>query len=168
MRRTVAIMIAVGLLGGCSKPRPERGNVEPTFHQQSRNLAPVPRLQPAIDPRSSEAAELLVGGFVNLLNQGRFGDAYMLLGPGALPRAQFETDFASFSNLKVKADAPNDQEGAAGSIYLSIPLTISGRLSGRDVKRHATAIARRVNDVPGSTEAQRRWHIERIDWNRAD
>jgi hypothetical protein len=24
-------------------------------------------------------------------------------------------------------------------------------------------ILRRVNDVPGSTEAQRRWHIERID-----
>jgi hypothetical protein len=21
-----------------------------------------------------------------------------------------------------------------------------------------------VNDVPGSTEAQRHWHIERIDW----
>jgi hypothetical protein len=25
-------------------------------------------------------------------------------------------------------------------------------------------ILRRVNDVPGSTEPQRRWHIERIDW----
>ena len=25
-------------------------------------------------------------------------------------------------------------------------------------------ILRRVNDVPGSTEAQRRWHIERIEW----
>jgi hypothetical protein len=25
-------------------------------------------------------------------------------------------------------------------------------------------VLRRVNDVPGSTEAQRRWHIERIDW----
>jgi hypothetical protein len=24
-------------------------------------------------------------------------------------------------------------------------------------------VVRRVNDVPGSTEAQRRWHIERID-----
>jgi hypothetical protein len=23
---------------------------------------------------------------------------------------------------------------------------------------------RRVNDVPGSTGEQRRWHIERIDW----
>jgi hypothetical protein len=26
-------------------------------------------------------------------------------------------------------------------------------------------VLRRVNDVPGSTEAQRRWHIERIDWS---
>jgi hypothetical protein len=28
-------------------------------------------------------------------------------------------------------------------------------------------ILRRVNDVPGSTEAQRRWHIERIELNAA-
>ena len=28
-------------------------------------------------------------------------------------------------------------------------------------------ILRRVNDVPGSTEAQRHWHIERIDSYRA-
>jgi len=28
-------------------------------------------------------------------------------------------------------------------------------------------ILRRVNDVPGSTEAQRRWHIERIELKAA-
>jgi hypothetical protein len=27
----------------------------------------------------------------------------------------------------------------------------------------AKMILRRVNDVPGSTEAQRRWHIERVE-----
>ena len=31
-------------------------------------------------------------------------------------------------------------------------------------RRPADIILRRVNDVPGSTEAQRRWHIERIEW----
>jgi len=24
-----------------------------------------------------------------------------------------------------------------------------------------------VNDVPGSSEAQRRWHIERIEWDKS-
>ena len=59
-----------------------------------------------------------------------------------------------------------DPEGAAGSIYVSVPLTLSGRKDGRAANRSARAVLRRVNDVPGSTEAQRHWHIERIDWDR--
>jgi hypothetical protein len=34
---------------------------------------------------------------------------------------------------------------------------------GPDFRRPANIILRRVNDVPGSTEAQRRWHIERVE-----
>jgi hypothetical protein len=30
----------------------------------------------------------------------------------------------------------------------------------------ATVTLRRVNDVDGSTQAQRRWHIERIEWGK--
>jgi len=106
-----------------------------------------------------------VRGFVRLLNGGRFGDAYMLLGPSAAPRAEFDQRFAGYRHLRVTAGDAGDQDGAAGSIYLSIPLTVSGEVDDKNVERHATAILRRVNDVPGSTEGQRRWHIERIDWN---
>lgn len=167
MNRTMAAMTAVALISGCSKPRPEQAKVGPTAARQSPAPAPVPQMKPAIDPKSSEAAELLVRGFVKLLNQDRLDDAYMLLGPNAQPRAQFQSDFGHYRNLRVKMGGASDQEGAAGSIYLSVPLDISGQLNGRDVERRATAIVRRVNDVPGSTEAQRRWHIERIDWNGA-
>jgi hypothetical protein len=44
-------------------------------------------------------------------------------------------------------------------------VTFYGKKNGSgDYRRTATVTVRRVNDVPGSTEAQRRWHIERIDW----
>ncbi|MES2326025.1 MAG: hypothetical protein V4499_01665 [Pseudomonadota bacterium] len=122
-------------------------------------LAPV---RPAIDPKSVQAAEELVRGLVRLINSGRFDDAYMLLGAGAPPRTEFDRDLAGFT--RVTQGAAGNQEGAAGSIYVSIPLSFSGP-GGR--KRGATAVLRRVNDVPGSTEAQRRWHIERIDWTPA-
>jgi hypothetical protein len=58
---------------------------------------------------------------------------------------------------------PGGQEGAAGSSYISIPVQVAGHLNGKHVDRPITLIMRRVNDVPGSTEAQRRWHIDRID-----
>jgi hypothetical protein len=60
---------------------------------------------------------------------------------------------------------PGDSEGAAGSIYITDPVVFYGkRKSGVEFRRGADVILRRVNDVPGSTEAQRRWHIERIEW----
>jgi hypothetical protein len=123
-----------------------------------------PEAKPTVDPKGAEAAAALVSGFADLLNAGKFNDAYMLLGPNAPPRADFDRQFSRYSHLKVTVGKPGDQEGAAGSIYLSVPLTVSGDLDGKHSTRSATAIMRRVNDVPGSTEAQRRWHIERIDW----
>jgi hypothetical protein len=33
-----------------------------------------------------------------------------------------------------------------------------------EFRRNADVVLRRVNDVPGSTEVQRRWHIERVEW----
>ena len=120
--------------------------------------------QPTVDPKSTEAATELVRDFADLLNQRKFDEAYMLLGPGAPPRAEFDKQFSGYSTLHVAVGIPGQQEGAAGSIYLSVPLTVSGSADGTHANRSATAILRRVNDVPGSTDAQRRWHIERIDW----
>ena len=48
------------------------------------------------------------------------------------------------------------QEGAAGSLYYSVPVTIADgprTLAGE-------VVLRRVNDVPGATAEQLRWHIE--------
>lgn len=159
---------------------PQRQPQQPTGNQTSpvvpapsappvvtNTPAPAPEATakaPVTDPKSTQAAADLVQGFVELLNQRKFDEAYMLLGPGAPPRAGFDRRFSSYSDLKVTAGAPGDQEGAAGSIYLSIPLTVSGTADGKHRSRSATAVLRRVNDVPGSTEAQRHWHIERIDW----
>ena len=123
---------------------------------------PFAAVRRAIDPTSMQAAEDLVRGLVRLINAGKFDEAYMLLGPGAPSRAEFDREFAGYT--KVTDGAAGNQEGAAGSIYVSVPLSFSDR-AGR--KRDATAVLRRVNDVPGSTETERRWHIERIDWTPA-
>jgi hypothetical protein len=133
----------------------------------SNKPTPPPAATPTVDPKSSEAALDLVRGLVDLLNRGKFDEAYMLLGAGAPPRSDFDRHFAQYSNLKVSIGNAGEQEGAAGSIYLSVPISISGVSSGKHVDRSATVILRRVNDVPGSTEAQRHWHIERIDWEDA-
>ena len=157
-----AAMIAVALLAtSCSKQhtadRPPNSNQEVAV-----SAAPAPpKPAPTVDPKSTAAAEDLVRGLVRLINSGRLNDAYMLFGSNAPSRAEFDRQIAGFTH--VRRGAAGDQEGAAGSIYVSIPLTFTGA-GGK--QRRANVILRRVNDVPGSTEAQRHWHIERLDWDQ--
>jgi len=120
---------------------------------------PLGPVTPTTDPKSTEAAEELVRAFVRLLNERKFDEAYMLLGAIAPPRKDFDRQLLGYTH--VTQSAAGNQEGAAGSVYVSVPLTFAAD-GGR--KRHATVVLQRVNDVPGSTEAQRHWHIERIDW----
>lgn len=161
-----AIMIAAITItmGGCSRHEERQTRAPGPYPERQTTSRLPPRPAPTIDPKSNKAAEQLVEGFVRLLNAGRFNDAYMLLGPNAPPRPQFDERFKGYSSLNVSSGAAGLQDGAAGSIYVSVPLKVSGRLRGQQVDKDGTAVLRRVNDVPGSTEAQRRWHIERIDW----
>jgi hypothetical protein len=136
----------------------------------SNTQTPPPNIEaskPTVDPKSTEAAVELVQRFVDLLNRHKFDEAYMLLGPNAPSRSEFDNGWAHYQNLHVSAGKPGDQEGAAGSIYLTVPLDVSGTQSGEPPQLQPKIILRRVNDVPGSTEAQRHWHIERIDWGGA-
>lgn len=163
MNRLV-IIAALGFAGGaCAKH--EATEREPPAREAP--LRPLPKERPAIDPRSSEAAENLVQGFVRLVNAGRLNDAYMLLGANAPPRADFDRRFARYSGLRATSGTAGAQDAAAGSIYVSVPITLAGKINGKDVRDHGSAVLRRVNNVPGSSEMQRRWHIERIDWEKS-
>lgn len=118
----------------------------------------------ATDPKSVDAALAIARTFADLISRQKFAEAYMLLGPngGFSSAADLAKHFSPYSALKLSVDdsPPPSPEGAAGSIYLSVRANISGTVDGRHVDRPATITMRRVNDVPGSTEAQRRWHIE--------
>ncbi|WP_260926781.1 hypothetical protein [Novosphingobium sp. 9] len=52
-----------------------------------------------------------------------------------------------------------DVEGAAGSLYYEAPLVVDFS-DGRPSQR-GTIVVRRVNDVPGASEEQLNWRIER-------
>jgi hypothetical protein len=162
MNRFATAVTMTLLIGACSKTAPQQEPQRTQVRAPLREAPPKPRR--SIDPKSNEAAEELVRGFVRLINEGHLDQAYMLLGPNAPHRSDFDQSFAGYSHLHASMGAAGDQDGAAGSIYVTVPLTISGDREGKHVERSTDAVLRRVNDVPGSTEAERRWHIERIDW----
>jgi len=167
MNKAVATCVLIAITSACTKNGAEPASEPKPWTPVANTTSPsLPRPQPTVDPKSSEAAAQLAQKFVDLLNGRKFDEAFMLLGPNASPRSQFNRSWANVDRLHVGMGKPGDQEGAAGSIYLEIPLDVSGSQQGKPVLFGPKLILRRVNDVSGSTEAQRHWHIERVDWDR--
>lgn len=102
--------------------------------------------------------------FTTALSDQRFVDAYaMWKAGGSSPRpgeSEFAAKFAAFRSLLARPELPDRVEGAAGSLYAEVPVTLTGEtIGGEAFKRTGTITLKRVNDVPGATPEQLRWHI---------
>lgn len=145
-----------------------RSPVEPPPAPASATQAPPPADKTsATGPKSTDAALDLARQFAGLVSARKFDQAYALLqaASGFASAADLKRHFAPYSDLDLTVidSPPPEPEGAAGSIYLTVQAELSGMVGGRRVHHPATITLRRVNDVPGSSEAQRRWHIEAFD-----
>ena len=123
----------------------------------SASAAPPPRAD-----TGARGAVQLVRTYFALVHARRFGAARQMWGGNAIGPRAFAAAFARYRDYRGVVGVPGMVEGAAGSSYVEIPVRIHGlRRSGAPFSTRGTIVLRRVNDVPGSTPAQRRWHIER-------
>lgn len=127
-----------------------------------------PLAEGPISPKSAQGAAQVVQTYYALLESGRTAEAWRLWSQGspqrAVDEAAFARKFAGFADYHAQIGAPGAVEGAAGSLYVEVPVVVYGRLkSGEAVHQSGTATLRRVNDVPGSTAEQRSWRIQSID-----
>jgi hypothetical protein len=77
-------------------------------------------------------------------------------------RSEFNALFADLGKIAV-AIPTGTTDGAAGSLYFTAPVTITGQdKEGRPVRIGGEAVLRRVNDIDGATSAQLRWHFETL------
>ena len=121
-----------------------------------------------IDPKSAQGAGQVLQSYAALLEQGRFAEARRLWSDegraSGMSDRQFADAFGKYSEIHAEIGAPGQMEGAAGSAYVDIPIRFYWKLmSGASFSSVGKATLRRVNDVPGSTEEQRRWHISRVE-----
>jgi hypothetical protein len=119
-----------------------------------------------IDPASAEAAGQAVQRYGGLLEQRKFAQARKMWGQdgqaSGLSESQFAAAYGKYATIHSEVGKPTGMEGAAGSSYITVPFRLYGTLkSGGSFNLVGPLTLRRVNDVPGATEAQRRWHIEK-------
>src|SRR3546814_7590354 len=122
----------------------------------------------SIDPKGAQGAAQVVQVYYGLLEEKRYNDAQDLwndnIAMGAEDDARFAARLRGFSEIHAQLGAPGAIEGAAGSLFVAVPVQVYGRLAanGKPWYGLRQVTLRRANDVPGSSEADRRWHIESI------
>jgi hypothetical protein len=163
------IAVALLLAAACSKqaaapavePANETAAVQPPLNPPApgeRGGLPddrTPTSEGVIDAKSAQGASQVVQSYFALVESGRFAEADKLWSKGVE-----RLDLTGYQEVHGNVGAPGNVEGGAGSLYVEIPVQVYGRLKdGKEFSSRGIMILRRVNDVPGSTEEQRRWHI---------
>lgn len=127
-----------------------------------------PVLTPDAERTETGARNVLIS-FARAIELGEYAQARAMLSAADRRRwseAEFAAMFADLSKITVAAPG-GTMEGAAGSSFYTAPITITATgKDGRPVRMEGEAVLRRVNDVDGASEAQRRWHFDRLtlDW----
>jgi hypothetical protein len=171
-------------LAACGKPAPATPEPGPITATSS---VPAPIAYPPVEPRapgtpggfpddrtplseapftptSAQGAADVMQHYYALIGQKRYAEAWRLWGPSGQDAQAFEGSFGDKLEYHGLVGSPGEIEGAAGSLFVTVPVQVYGRLrDGRELHQLGKATLRRVNDVPGSTAEQRAWHIERID-----
>lgn len=108
------------------------------------------------DPRDALRA------YYAAVNARDFGAAQALW-DGTRTAAQLAADYADAASVELTVGAPRPPEGAAGSVYVEVPATVTTRRSDGSVHRQAGRYTLRRAQVDGATPAQRAWHITAVD-----
>lgn len=116
--------------------------------------------------KSARGAANVVNKYYELLNAGRSDEASRLWTPGdqASGLQSSQQSAADYAKHEVQIGEPGRIEGAAGSLYMSIPVQIRAtRKSGEAAPLTGEVTLRRSNNVPGATPEQLSWRIFRIE-----
>lgn len=117
-----------------------------------------------IDPKSPQGAGQVLQRYFGLIEAGRRAEADSLWSDSGTP-LEFADRLAQYREIHANIGAPGRPEGAAGSVYVEIPVQLYGRTTdGKEFSARGTMTLRRSNDVPGSTPEQREWRIYRSDF----
>lgn len=185
MLRAVSILAVFAGLGACQPQASGPSNEDAAENAAAAHVAPPPQTiapglpgglpddrnlvaEGPIDPKGAQGAGQVLQSYAALLEEGRFAEARRLWSDGSaasgLSDKAFADAYARFAEIHGEVGAPGQMEGAAGSAYIDVPFRLYGKLkSGGMYNSVGTVTLRRVNDVPGSTEEQRRWRLLKME-----
>jgi len=112
-------------------------------------------------PRSGDAAAAAIRRYYSAINAHDLPTAWAVWGPDGNPEQnydEFAKGYAQTVKTKVTTGTPGRVEGAAGSLYVKVPVTVDAQLAnGRRQHFTGSYTLRQVNQ--GMGVASQGWHI---------
>jgi hypothetical protein len=149
-----------------------------TADTASGNATPADTTPPAVTPGGSvipagidrdgaEGAVAVIREYYDAIDAHDYRRAYLLWSDSGRASNQtfdaFRAGYANTASVTVRTGEPGRIEGAAGSRFIEIPVTIEARTTADSTQRFAGTYALRRAVVDGASDAQRRWHIHSAD-----
>lgn len=121
----------------------------------------------ACGPLKPEGAQAVAAlhRYYDAINAHDYGTAYAQWGNDGQASGKsfdaFRLGFSHTLSATVGIGKFDDVEGAAGSLYVTLPVTVDARLdSGKRQRFVGSYVLRRVNGVDGASAASLRWHLQ--------
>ena len=133
--------------------------------EKSRSAAPVSRVSAVDRTKTDNATDPadVIRRYYDAIRNGQYDTAYALWeGSGnasGQTRAEFASGFAQTERTIASVGDSVRVEGAAGSQYATVPVTIDAVLYGGTRQHFIGTYTLRRSMVDGAAPEQRRWHI---------
>lgn len=169
-RQTAGVVLIAIALTACNAPAKSQLSTTKILASATPLLAPSPTSLVSVSQNTvssqgyQQQAVQVIRNYYSAIARRDYQQAYSAWArDGAASQQsfqQFKQGFANTKSTSVEVGEPGQSEGAAGSSYITIPVTVTAvTKNGTQQRFRGNYVLRRVNDVPGSTLEQRKWHI---------
>lgn len=182
MRRTDALFLALSLSAcavACTRTddaapvptpaRPEKAVVAPPSLAPTTDAAP-PTAAETSDQTTPAAARQVVVDYYAAIDAGDYAKAYALWSDNGAASGQtfehFSGGYANTRSVHAVVGDPTDEEGAAGSHYIQVPVQLNALQRDGSERRYDGRFTLRAVMADGAPQEQRRWHLASAEMQR--
>lgn len=163
----IAVCTLALLAAACQPPETEVPAMEPVTMAEPGAVAPDQTTPAPEAPVAASTPESVLQTWASALESGDWSTARAQWGDegaqSGLSDAEFAAAYQQYKTINIEFTQAQT-EGAAGSLYYEPEVTMTGELvDGQPFRMVGPVTIKRVNDVPGATAEQLRWHIASSD-----
>ena len=122
------------------------------------------------DQATPAAARQVVVDYYAAIDAGDYAKAYALWSDNGAASGQtfehFSGGYANTRSVHAVVGDPTDEEGAAGSRYIQVPVQLNALQRDGSERRYDGRFTLRAVMADGATQEQRRWHLASAEMQR--